>query len=111
MAAKFKPLPTGIINPFTPSFLESWELWKNYRWDEHKFKYKGVFSEQAALMKLNDLSSGDEEKAKAIIKQSMEGPWKGLFPLKIEKNGHTKAPTRQEINTEFASRPYANGKY
>lgn len=110
MPPKKQPSP-GIINPFSDNFLPSWQLWKDYRWDEHKFKYKGVFSEQAALMKLNDLSGGDEERAKAIIKQSMEGPWKGFFPLKIEKNGHTKAPTREEINTEFASRSYANGKY
>jgi len=103
-----KPLPTGVVNPFSDAFLETWELWKNYRWDEHKFKYKGVFSEQAALMKLNDLSEGDEVKAKAIIKQSIEGPWKGFFKLQNEKNGTTKAPTREEINTEFASRSYAN---
>ena len=76
-----KELPLNVINPFSDAFLEKWQAWKDYRWDEHKFKYKGVFSEQAALMKLNELSAGDEQKAWLIIKQSMEGPWKGLFPL------------------------------
>jgi hypothetical protein len=105
---KNNELPAGIINPFSGNFLEKWQLWKDYRWDEHKFKYKGVFSEQAALMKLNDLSGGDEEKAWKIIKQSMEGPWRGLFPLheNNNKNGKSVTETRKDVTDVLGARDY-----
>lgn len=104
-------MPQGIINPFSADFLATWELWKQYKLEEFKFKYKGCLSEQAALMRLSDLSGGLEPVAVAIIKQSMANSWKGFFELKDIKNGHPKAATREEINTEFASRSYTNGKH
>lgn len=81
-----KKLPQGIINPFSEAFLETWDLWKQYRWEEHKFKYKGVLSEQARLMELCTISGGDEYKAIEIIKQSISNTWKGFFPLKNKSN-------------------------
>lgn len=109
MAAK--SMPQGIINPFSPEFQTTWDLWKQYKLEEFKFKYKGCLSEQAALMRLNDLSGGLELVAVAIIQQSMCNGWKGFFELKDKQNGTTKAATREEINSEFANRSYSNGKH
>lgn len=82
-----KELPTNVINPFSEKFLEAWDLWKKYRWEEHKFKYKGVISEQARLMQLVTLSGGVEETAVEIIMQSIQNTWSGFYMLKNNSNG------------------------
>ena len=87
MTKKTSQLPTGIVNPFSPDFLQTWQLWKDYRWEEHKFKYKGLLSEQAKLMEIHSLSEGNEETAIAIIMQSITNTWKGFFHLKNKTNG------------------------
>ena len=106
-----KALPQNIINPFTDAFLEHWDLWKQYKMEEFKFKYKGCLSEQAALMNLNDLSKNDENIAVEIIKQSMSNGWKGLFQLKNNTNGAKQINasfTRDEVSAEFNNRNYNN---
>lgn len=87
-----KKLPDNIVNPFSEAFIDTWDNWKAYRWDEHKFKYKGVFSEQAALMELNRIAHGLEETAISVIKQSMAYGWKGFFELKNNGNGQQSTP-------------------
>jgi len=106
-------LPDGIINPFTENFLETWQVWKDYKKEEFGFKYKGCISEQTALMKLSELSGGKEDIAVEIIKQSISSGWKGLFELQNKKNGQSgnqKGFTRESVNEEFASRNYDRGK-
>src|ERR1700743_617905 len=71
-----------FVNPFSEPFLSTWELWKEYKKEEWKFQYKSVLSEQAAINLLVRLSGGDEKMAAAIIRQSMENRWQGLFPYK-----------------------------
>jgi hypothetical protein len=102
-----KTLPKGIINPFSGDFLTQWDLYKKYRWEEHKFKYKGCLSEQAALMKLNYLSGGNEEIAKGIILQSIENGWKGLFEYKNSLNGkQTITESRNNLSDVLGARDY-----
>ena len=76
-----KKLPDGIVNPFSESFLEIWSIWKQFKMEEFSFQYKGIMSEQMALMNLNTISGMNENVAVWIIKQSMGEGWKGLFPL------------------------------
>ena len=79
-----------IFKPYTSKqFDDNWELWKQYKKEEHGFKFKSKISEQAALKKLARLSSTEEE-AIAIIWQSMENGWKGLFKLKKSNHEITK---------------------
>ncbi len=61
--------------------------WIEYKRIDHNFKYKSVISLQAALKKLSELSKGSEEKAIAIMSQSIENGWKGFFELKQVSNG------------------------
>lgn len=90
-----KTIPKNVINPFSEKFEETWALWKAYKWECFNFKYKGVISEQAALMHLVDLSEGMEEKAVKIINQSMRRQWQGFFPLHetTTPNGKSKSAT------------------
>lgn len=79
---------TKIVFPFdTETFKVQWQLWKTFKQKEFKFNYKSEISEQAALKKLSELSKLDEKTAIAIIHQSIENSWKGLFELKQSSNG------------------------
>lgn len=72
-----------VIFPFeTIEFKKWWDLWKEYKFKDHKFKYKSNISEQAALKKLSELSGADESIAIKIIEQSMAQGWVGFFELK-----------------------------
>ncbi len=76
-----------IIYPFnSPEFIDHWNLYKQFRKEEHKFKYRSEISEQAALRKIGRLSNNDEYTAIEIINQSLENNWKGLFALKKQNN-------------------------
>lgn len=98
-------LPNGIINPFSPSFLETWKLWKDYKWEQHQFKYKGCISEQVKLMQLFELANGDEIMATKIVEQSIGEGWSGLFALKNNKHGsgtHKQSNSGSKIGTSDA---------
>lgn len=72
-------------------FAEAWGMWKNYKKQEFKFTFQSAISEQAALKKLARVSNGDMQTALAIIMQSMENGWQGLFPLKQSEKVNTRA--------------------
>lgn len=79
-----------LIFPFdTETFLKTWELWKQYKKDQHKFTYKHI-SEQAALKSISALANGSEQTAIQIIHQSINNGWKGFFELKNNGNGNNK---------------------
>jgi len=76
-----------IEYPFGEEFLKQWEAWKEYKFNEYKFRYKNPKTEQAALVQLTKLAR-DETTAIAVIHQSIANGWKGLFELK--NNGNEK---------------------
>jgi len=79
-----------IVYPFdSENFNSQWLLWKDYKKKEFKFAYKTDQSEQAALTELNNLATGNEQKAIAIIHQSMANGWKGFFQLKNNNQNGT----------------------
>lgn len=73
-------------NPFSDDFLQAWDYWKTFKKQQFKFNYKPI-GEQAAINDLYEMSKGDEETAKQIIKQSIVKGWQGLFPVKNAING------------------------
>jgi hypothetical protein len=86
-----------IIFPFTSlEFIKFWDLWKEYKQKEFKFKYKSAISEQASLKSLNDLSGGQEQIALKIIEQSIANNWKGFFKLKNNNDGTNKQNNKEE---------------
>lgn len=56
-----KTILTGIINPFSDQFLETWQIWKDFRSEYDKFKYKGVYSEQMALKNYPNYQTGKKK--------------------------------------------------
>ena len=94
-----------IVFPFdSEEFLKWWNLWKEYKSKEYKFKYKSHISEQAALKKLSELSRTNEEIAIAIIFQSMSNGWAGLFELKqpLTQSPQARAAQRDKAGKQFA---------
>lgn len=89
-------------NPFSDAFIETWQLWKDFRKEEHNFSYKGVISEQMAIKRLCDVSEGDEEKAIRIVSQSISRGWMDFYPLKQPSvNGKsTSKPRKSESKPE-----------
>jgi hypothetical protein len=86
-----------VIFPFeSETFSTSWNLWKDYKEKEHKFKYKTPTSEQAALLKLSKLSGGQEKKAIEIINESLANGWQGFFEIKETKNGKSRLSEEQQ---------------
>jgi len=76
-----------VTMPFeSEEFVNSWELWKDYKHKQLNFKYKTPQSEQAALIDLVVIANNDESTAIKVIHQSMAKGWKGLFTLKNETN-------------------------
>lgn len=86
--------------------LEVWKLWIDYKKQQHSFTFKAVKSEKAALEQLHMLSSGNQDKAKAIILQSIANGWKGLFELKNTGNG-----TNQQTTTRLGENNHNGQKY
>lgn len=86
--------PNGIINPFSYNFLPTWQLWKDFRFQSHQFKYMGVISEQMALKKLVEISNGDEQKAIRIVEQSISKEYKDFYQLK-QSTGNGKSTKKQ----------------
>jgi hypothetical protein len=78
-----------LVFPFDSNeFLETWNLWKNYR-KEIKKPIKGIISEQSQLQKLSKISKGDQQTAIEIINQSISNNWQGLFEIKKQKSNST----------------------
>ena len=85
-----------FTNPFSEAFLPTWQLWKDFRKEEHNFQYKGVISEQMAVNRLVEVSEGDEDKAVRIINQSISRGWMDFYQLKQPSVNGTKQSTSKK---------------
>ena len=71
-----------LIYPWTDElFLNRWQIFKDYKKEQHRFTYKSVKTEQAALLKLSKLSGGNMADALEILENSIANGWQGLFAL------------------------------
>jgi hypothetical protein len=110
-----------LVNPFSESFWPTWDLWKDFRKEEHNFTYKGVISEQMALKRLVTISEGDEEKAIRIVEQSISRGWMDFYELKqpnpngkskqssAKKSAEPSKSLREQAAEEFARRNGGGG--
>lgn len=91
-ASKDKP---ELLMPFE-DFEEIWQQWCEYKWEQHRFKYKSHKSEQAALHYLQNLSKHDRQTAIEIIGYSIANGYKGLFEQRGNPN-KAKQPSADEF--------------
>ena len=87
------------------TFIQVFDLWCDYR-RESKKTIKGKKALQGQINKVHRLSGGDLEKARAVIMQSIENNWQGLFELKDQKNDNPDfgTPERQSANRDTVTR-------
>lgn len=72
-----KTLDFGALD--SEAFRVAWQHWKDYKRDEHRFKFKSATTEQTALHKLIKDTNGNQTSAIAAITDSIANGWKGLF--------------------------------
>ena len=95
-------MKSELIYPFdSEAFVETWALWLAHR-KEIKKPIEGKIAQQAALRKLSRLASGSEEVAIAIIEQSLEDNWRGLWKLKTPLR-NDKRQSASEAHARFWS--------
>lgn len=82
-------------------FEEVWSEWKEYKRDEHNFRFKSERSEQTALKQLQTLAQNDRTNAVKIVGQSIANGWKGFFPLRNNASTSTTA-TRNSVDSSDA---------
>lgn len=100
-----------LIKPFSQDeFLTQWEVWKDYKAKEHKFKYKTIQSEQAALGELNKISAGNHKTAIKILHQSMANGWKGIFELNHKQNNQNGNRNNGNTRTDSDIKQAVNGR-
>jgi hypothetical protein len=86
-------------------FSQTWEVWKEYKRVEKRFRYKSPVSEQEALSKIQKLSNHDEQTAIEIIQQSIANGWAGFFPLRNHSGiSQRDAPINQARTLEWANK-------
>ena len=88
----------------TISFKKLINIWFNYRYEEHRFKYKSLTSKQAFLKQIGQDYKSEEEVAEAM-QYSMGNGYKGLIKPQLNKNqngtsnnDNTKGQTRYSDN-------------
>lgn len=104
-----KKQPFEFKNPFSEEFLIAWNYWKAFKKEQFRFVYKPM-GEQAAIDDLFEISKGDEQTAKLIIKQSLVKGWRGLFEIKNTGNGKPDTESRKDLVDVLSTRDYERGQ-
>lgn len=79
---KIDKKPEIDLSEFPPEFISIWNMWKTYKKEKHKFTFLNAESEKRAIQELLNLAKNNLEKCEAIINQSIDSGWKGLFEIK-----------------------------
>ena len=78
MENQLNPVQTVELPWIDQKFIDTWDLWKKYKKEQHRFTYKPI-GEQGALIDLIELSSGDMENAIYIVNYCRKKTWQGLY--------------------------------
>lgn len=97
------PAPPSPFGDELPALTNAWNLWCSYRKEKGKREYKPI-GLQGAANELMKLSGNDEQRAIAIINQSIAKSWDGFYPLKSNEQpkGHQN-PITNGIGNESLS--------
>jgi len=87
---KVKKEKVELVYPFeTDSFKKYFNVWKQYKQDQHRFKFKSLATEQALLKQIAKEYTTEHEIIEAI-EFSMANGYKGIYkPQKPQNNGNS----------------------
>jgi hypothetical protein len=91
---------TESLNDFN-KWIELWERWKKYKYEQHKDKYKSQDSENTAAKKLLQYSNNDYSIGLHIVEKSIANGYKGFFEIKKDEMQLIKP-------TEYIKKPFVS---
>ena len=86
---------------FSFEWEQLWNVWIQYKKEEHRDKFKSKNTEQVALNHLMKISNNDIDIAKEIVNYSIANKYKGLFELKIKPKSNDKLTQYQQWYTDL----------
>ena len=94
-----------LVYPFDSiEFKKSIEIWKQYKLEQHRFKFKSLASEQAMLKTIGK-DYNNEADAISAIEYSMANGYKGIFkPQTPLKNGNNDKTQYGTLKTDLLRR-------
>ena len=94
-----------LVFPFNSfEFKQSIKTWKQYKLDQHNFKFKSLASEQAMLKNISKDYNNESEAIEAI-EYSMANGYKGIFkPQTNTKNGNNDKDQYGSLKRDILSR-------
>jgi hypothetical protein len=85
-----------LVYPFpSEKFQSAWADWIEYKWMEHKDKYKSIKTQQITLNYLAKESNNDEKYAIEMIYFSISKKWKGIYIPKSKNN--SRIPSSEQL--------------
>jgi len=94
-----------LVYPFdTPTFKAAVSIWKQYKADQHKFKYKSLTSEQALLKQFGKDYTTENDAIEAI-EYSMANGYKGIYKPQ-PKNNKNENSRQVSYSQEFKQQLY-----
>ena len=94
-----------LVYPFNSiEFKKAIEIWKQYKLDQHRFKFKSLASEQAMLKTIGK-DYNNEADAISAIEYSMANGYKGIFkPQTTLQNGNNDKDQYGSLKRDILSR-------
>lgn len=99
---QLNPVQQVVLPWDDQTFTDAWNLWKQFKKEQFSFNYKPI-GEQSALQHLAEISGGQMSTAIAILKQSRDNGWRGLFEL---RKPSTKNLVDREQNAAYKQHLY-----
>lgn len=81
----------------------AWLEWLDYKWREHRQKYKDAKSELTALRKIWKTLSGDSERLSNAVEHSETNLYKGIFESKEQKGNGQHLNKAQQQHAKLAA--------
>ena len=85
------------IYPFSENFIQVWNEWKQYKFEQHKFKFKSHLTEQKQFNLLVKLSGENESYAAELVNLAIGKAWEG-FHIPNDKKTKQNEPTDRDAD-------------
>jgi len=92
-------------------FVEIWDRWIKYKWDQFKFKYKSKDSEETAKKSLLQMCEGDPDKATKILDYAIGNGYKGFFELRSNPGGQELSKEEKNKQTTLNAINHLQNKF
>jgi hypothetical protein len=89
------------ITPFSENFMQHWNEWKQYKIQQHSFKYKSALTEKKEFNRLLKLSEKNESFAIELLDNAMARAWEGFHIPNEKKQKQHEPANRDQARIEY----------